>query len=156
MNVMPHPDIPSLDEVRAATERLEATMTPGWGKMTAPDMVEHCTRLNRMYLGELSAPFWVKPVTRLFRGMILRKFLETSPFDFSRGVGTLPSFKVEPGEVEDGEFERVRSELLATLDRTAQITGTWDHPLYGKIDAELGKALVRTHTTHHLHQFGEL
>lgn len=156
MNVTPHPDIPTLARVRQAAGRLEATTAPRWGEMSAPEMVEHCTRLNRMYLGDTSAPWWVKPFTRLFRGPILRKFLETSPFDFPRGVGTLPSLKVQTSEVAAEDFERARAELVDTLDRTGEVTGRWKHPLYGSIDAELGKALVRTHTAHHLNQFGVL
>ena len=46
--------------------------------------------------------------------------------------------------------------MLATLDEVEAIQGAWDHPLYGRLDAEVAKAAARHHTAHHLHQFGAL
>ncbi len=154
MKCTPHPEVPSYESVRAAVERLEPTTTPRWGKMNVLQMMAHCSRLNRLYLGEEPVAWWVKPITRLFKGFLLRRFLETSPFEFARGVRTLPSLQVEAGDVRDSEFDRERAGLIASLERAHTISGYWDHPLYGSIDAEVGRALVRTHTTHHLNQFG--
>jgi hypothetical protein len=63
---------------------------------------------------------------------------------------------MQPGSAPETPFEQNVEHLLETFQAIDRISGTWDHPLYGSIDAEAGKAMVRAHAAHHLHQFGLL
>lgn len=151
-----HPHLPDHATVRSAFLRLEPD-TPGrWGTLDATGMLEHCARFNETYLGRRKVSWMVRILGRLLGGVFVKKFLSDSPFAMKRGMGTLPSIRVEPSDADAAGFEDARGRLLATLDEIGAIRGTWDHPLYGRMDAEKGKALVRHHCTHHLHQFGVL
>jgi len=134
---------------------LEVEDTPTWGTMTAPQMVEHCTRFNDLYLGRARAPFMIRIIARLFGGGFVRKLLEKSPFAMKRGIGTLGQLRVQE-PMDPNRFAQAKDNLSTTLHQIEAISGTWNHPLYGRIEASVGQALARHHLTHHLHQFGKL
>jgi len=124
--------------------------------MDAPAMLEHCLRFNEVYLGRRRSAWLVRLLARVFAGPFLRKALRTSPRDMKRGIRTLPSLRIDPGSIDASAFEATRSRLLSTLDKIDAVQGEWNHPLYGRIDAAVGKAVARHHAAHHLHQFGLL
>jgi hypothetical protein len=156
MSTAIHPDIPDAATLREAVHRLTPETAPRWGRLSAPAMLEHCARFNELYLGRRRPSFLVRLVTRLFSGPITRRFASASPFEMKRGATTMPDLRVEEAPTDPDAFEPLRARLLSTLDEIEAHTGTWDHPLYGRIDAALGRALARAHLTHHLHQFGVL
>lgn len=161
MPVTLHPDLPDAATLSAAAARLEPTTRPNWGRMSAPQMVEHCRRFNEIYLGRQAVSPVMRILARIFGGFFIRKFLRVSPFEMQRNMKTLPQLQAEDGpggapEKPAGDFEADRTRLLHTLHEIEAITGRWRHPLYGSIDAETGRALARHHLAHHLHQFGVL
>lgn len=151
-----HPDIPDHTTVRDAFERLSPEATPRWGTLDATGMLEHCARFNELYMGRRGAPLPVRVLARLFSGLAVRKFTGASPFEMQHGMKTLSAIRVDPSSADQDTFEATRARLLATLDDLDAIEGTWAHPLYGRIDAESGKAMARSHAAYHLHQFGLL
>lgn len=154
MSVTIHPAIPDAAALRDALGDLSADTEPRWGTMNAPAMLEHCARFNELYLGRRRPSLPVRLIARLFSGFITRRFASQSPFETKRGATTMPDLKVEDAEMDRDDFEALRDRVLSTLDEIEAHTGTWHHPLYGRIDAALGTALARAHLTHHLHQFG--
>lgn len=156
MKLTAHPEIPDAATVRAGFERLSPDTQARWGTLDAPAMLEHIARFNELYLGRRQPSWMVRTLARLFAGPFLKKLLSVSPFDTQRGMRTLGDLRVEPSTVDGAAFEEARARVISTLDELDAIRGTWDHPLYGSIDAETGKALVRHHAAHHLHQFGVL
>lgn len=156
MSSVIHSDIPEADEVRAAFERLAPDTTARWGTMDAPAMLEHCLRFNEIYLGRRRPAWPIRILARLFAGPFLKRALATSPREMKRGIRTLPALKVDPGAIEASDFEDTRTRLLSTFDEIDAVDGRWNHPLYGRIEAERGKAMARHHAAHHLHQFGLL
>lgn len=150
-----HPDLPDAATLTAAVARLEPTTRPQWGRMSAPQMVEHCVRFNDIYLGRQTMSPVMRLLARLFGGFFIRKFLRASPFEMPRNMKTLPQLQIE-AEPAEGSFEVDRTRLVDSLTEIEAIRGRWKHPLYGSIDAEVGRALARHHLAHHLHQFGVL
>jgi hypothetical protein len=52
------------------------------------------------------------------------------------------------------EFASERSRFLERLAEVEALDGVIQHAMYGPMEADDAKALVRHHTTHHFHQFG--
>ncbi len=150
-----HPDTPDIAAVRGAFEALEATDQRRWGTMTAPQMAEHVARFNEIYLGRIEVGGIMGFLARLVGKPFIRRFLATSPYAMKRGMGTIPAIRMEE-PVDEAAFEDARARVLSTFDEIEAKTGEWDHPLYGKIPAEVGRALARHHAAHHLRQFGRL
>ncbi len=156
MSLAIHPEIPKAEEVRAAFARLAPDTPARWGTMDAPAMLEHCLRFNEIYLGRRRPAWPIRILARLFAGPFLKRALATSPREMKRGIRTLPALKVDPGAIDASDVEATRTRLLSTFDEIDAVRGRWDHPLYGRIEAEVGKAMARHHAAHHLHQFGLL
>lgn len=151
-----HPEVPDFGAVRDAFGALEYTDAARWGKMDAPAMVEHVRRFNETYLGRVRVPAGTRFLARLLGGFFIRRYLKMSPFEMKRSMTTLPVLQVAPDLRSAAEFEATRRRLLRSFEEIEAISGEWDHPLYGKIPAETGKALARHHAAHHLRQFGRL
>jgi hypothetical protein len=146
------PDTPTIAELRAALDRLEAGTVPTWGTMTAPQMLRHCSRFMDLYLGSVSVPAGVRLLSRLLGPLFLRSFL-TKPIGATpRNMGTMPAIKARPDV--DLDFEAERARFLERLAEVEALDGIIQHAMYGAMKAEDAKALVRHHTTHHFHQFG--
>ena len=146
------PDTPSIVELRAALDRLEPGTVPTWGTMDAPQMLRHCSRFMDLYLGRISVPGWARLVSRLIGQLFLRSFL-TKPIGATpRNIGTMPAIKARPDL--DLEFASERSRFLERLAEVEALDGVIRHAMYGPMEADDAKALVRHHTTHHFHQFG--
>ena len=146
------PDTPSIAELRAALDRLDAATAPAWGTMDAPQMLSHCSRFMDLYLGRIAVAGWARMVSRIVGPLFLRSFL-TKPIGATpRNIGTMPAIKARPELELDFEAERTR--FLERLAEVEALDGVIQHAMYGVMKADDAKALVRHHTTHHFHQFG--
>ena len=145
-------DTPSIADLHAALDRLEAGTVPAWGTMDAPQMLRHCSRFMDLYLGHIAVPGWARLLSRLLSPFFLRSFL-TKPIGATpRNIGTMPAIKARPDL--DLEFAAERSRFLDRLAEVEALDGVIQHAMYGVMKADDAKALVRHHTTHHFHQFG--
>jgi hypothetical protein len=145
-------DTPSMAELRAALEQLDAARVPAWGAMDAPQMLRHCSRFMDLYLGRIAVPGWARVISRLLGPLFLRSFLTKSIGATPRNMGTMPAIKARPDL--DLEFAAERTRFLDRLAEVEALEGVIQHAMYGAMKAEDAKALVRHHTTHHFHQFG--
>jgi len=145
------PDTPSIAELRAALDRLDAVTVPAWGTMAAPQMLRHCSRFMDLYLGRIAVPGWARVISRLLGPLFLRSFLTKSIGATPRNMGTMPAIKARPGL--DLEFAAERTRFLERLAEVEALEGVIQHAMYGAMKADDAKALVRHHTTHHFHQF---
>lgn len=150
----PTDDTPSLSELDDQLRNLRADTSPAWGTMNAVQMVRHCSKFVDLYLGriEVSAP--IRVLARLIGPLFLRRVVKGSPTATPRNLKTLPSIRSAPDL--DANFEAEVEALREGLDAIAKLEGVVQHPMYGKMDAESCKTLVRHHTAHHFHQFGLL
>ena len=150
----PAPDTPTLDQLRTAFGHAGPD-TPGrWGSMTCTQMVRHCRKFIDLYLGRVAVPLRMRLLARLLGPLFLRRALAKSPTATPRNLKTLPG--IRSGATPAGEFEAERTKLLAAFDEVAALSGTHDHPLYGRMDAGDVVNLIRHHTAHHANQFGLL
>lgn len=151
-----HPDTPAPDAIREAVARLTPQTSRRWGTLSSTGMLEHVARFHEIYLGRRSTPWPVRALARLIGRPMIGKFLATSPFKMQRGMRTLPGLRIEAADVDAGSFEAHRARMLETFDEIDTLVGEVVHPLYGRIDADVVKALTRHHAAHHLSQFGLL
>ena len=150
----PTDDTPTLAELAAALDHLQADTTPRWGKMNAPQMVRHSARFTDLYLGRIPVALPIRLLARLIGPIFLRKVLRGSPTATPKNLGTLPAIRSAPDLEVDLAAEV--ADLRARFDEVAALEGTLDHPMYGKMEAESCRSLVRHHTAHHFNQFGLL
>ena len=147
-----HGETPTSAELLAALHRLTPETQPGWGKLNAAGMVQHVNRFVELYLGERKMGGVAGWLARHLGKAFLRRVAQKSPFDTPRNMATAPVLAVASGV--DFEAEVARFEpLFGQIDA---LSGTYAHPVYGPMDAEDVKGLVRHHTAHHFHQFGLL
>jgi hypothetical protein len=150
----PHPDTPTLDQLRVVFESLGADQPRRWGTMTPVEMVRHCRRFVDLYLGEIPVAAPMRLMARMLGPFFLRKMLRGSPRATPRNLRTLPAIRV--GSDGGLELDREREELLESFTRIEALAGVVPHPLYGSMHADDVRALVRHHTAHHANQFGLL
>lgn len=156
MLTLPSPtaDTPSFERIDASLDQLKAD-TPGrWGVMDAPAMVEHCRRFTDLYLGRVEVSTPIRWMARALGPMFLKRVLGGSPTKTPRNLRTLGSIKVTPGTQQD--LADPIAALRSSLSEVEALKDPYRNPLYGSMDPESAKALVRHHTAHHLHQFGLL
>ena len=146
------PDTPTIAELRAALDRLDAATAPAWGTMDAPQMLRHCSRFMDLYLGRIAVPGWARLASRLIGPLFLRSFLTKAIGATPRNIGTMPAIKARPDL--DLDFASERTRFLHRLAEVEALNGEIQHAMYGAMKADDAKALVRHHTTHHFHQFG--
>ena len=135
-----------------ALERLGADTRPAWGVLDAAGMLRHCARFMELYLGSIGVHPGVRFLARRLGPMFLRRFIVKPVGMTPRHMKTLQSIRAEEPDVRG--FEEERAAFLAALAGVEALEGLVDHGLYGCMEAEDAKALVRHHTAHHFHQFG--
>lgn len=151
-----HPDTPAADTIREAVARLTPQTSARWGTLNATGMLEHVARFHEVYLGRRSAPWPVRMLARLIGRPMIGKFLATSPFEMQRGMRTLPVIRVDANEAKAESFDAERARMLETFNEIQALNGEVVHPLYGRMEADVVRALTRHHAAHHLSQFGVL
>lgn len=149
----PTPDTPTIPALNQYLNELKPDSKPKWGKMTSTEMCKHSSNFIQLYLGELSAPFFIRILARLMGSIFLKKILLSSPTKTPKNMNTLPTIKVEKQNL---DFNTERNNLLESLTKVEEISGIVNHPLYGKMESEDVIALIRHHTAHHFNQFNLL
>ena len=136
------------DELVARLNRLEPTMTPRWGRMTAAQMLAHLTDWMMMAKGELPT---------LFRNGFLQfapvKQLAIYWLPFPKGV---PTAKELISRV-PSDWNAERATLCDYMNsfETMHPDGAWPvHPAFGTLTPAAWGVLGYRHTDHHLRQFG--
>ena len=149
MKTLWHPG--SRAALSARIDRLKPGAAALWGRMSAPEMVAHCTRGMQMGLGELETHT---------RNTILRywplKHLFVYHLPFPKGKAKAPRELVTRG-IAVGEWNDSVAALRATFDRFASKDpgAKWpEHPVFGPLTGHAWGALGWRHLDHHLRQFG--
>ena len=150
----PAADTPTLAELRAAFDRLQASDEPRWGRMRAAQMTKHCRVFVELCLGNVKVGWPIRILARLLGPLFLRRLLPRSPLEAPKNVKTLPALRADDAEELDLDTER---RLLAgAFDAVEALPGEHRHPLYGAMRRADVAALIRHHTAHHANQFGLL
>lgn len=147
------PDTPTISELIECLSTLKSDSKPRWGKMSSTQMCKHVDNFNKLYFGELQAPFAIRILARSIGSVFLKKILSKSPLETPKNMNTLPIIKVEKTDL---EFESTKQNLIDSLEKSEELNGSINHQMYGEMLAEDVIALIRHHATHHFNQFGLL
>lgn len=130
--------------------RLRPNAKPQWGKMSAGQMLGHCTAGLEMMLGEKA----VAPKPGPFRLAPLR-YLIIHVLPWPQGAPTAPELIMPPYA---GDWSADQAALKRAVDAAGArgaAGGPWaDHPAFGKLSSHSAGVLMWRHLDHHLRQFG--
>jgi hypothetical protein len=75
MRKLPAPtsDTPTIDELKNYLSDLKPDTQPRWGKMNSTEMCKHTNNFILLYLGEKSAPFFIRIIARLMGGIFFKE-----------------------------------------------------------------------------------
>lgn len=135
-------------EVVARFASLTTDRRPLWGKMSAGQMLGHCTAALDMLTGRLA----VAPRPGPFRNPVLR-YLIIHVLPWPKGVPTAPELIMPPYQgdwaADQGRLGRALAEVLEA-GKSGKLR---DHPAFGKLSYEAAGSLIYRHLDHHLKQF---
>jgi hypothetical protein len=143
------------DKLLERLGRLRPDTPRRWGKMTAHQMVCHCTDAFRNLLGERpTAP--VNPSGPI-RARLLKWLALYSPTRWPQGIKTRPEADQEQGGTRPDDFDRDVASLERAWHRFAQnlaAVSTRPHFMFGKLSEREWARWAYLHLDHHLRQFG--
>ncbi len=120
-----------------------------WGKMNVHQMIEHCTKCDDMYHGQL----YIKRVLigRLL-GPIFKKKILKKDLPFGKGSPTAQVLMIaEPG----GDIDLQKKQWLERIERYGNYTSEqFVHPFFGPMTKQEVCVFAYKHADHHLRQFG--
>jgi hypothetical protein len=132
-----------MEQLTRETERL-------WGKMTAPQMLAHCSVTMEVSLGD-------KTMRQAFIGKLIGKQAKKRVLSGKQLGKNMPTDKAYVVQ-DDRDLELERRRLAGYIDRfqTGGPEGCTKgpHSFFGKMTPEEWAALNYVHLDHHLRQFG--
>ena len=141
----------TLDEVAGRLAQLRAESERRWGKMSAAQMLAHCSATMEMAVGMTLPPR--RFIGRLV-GPIAKKAIITDGKPFRHNSPSDKSLIIH----DDRDFETERERLCALLDRfqAGGPEGCTRHPhsFFGSLTPPEWAAFMYIHLDHHLQQFG--
>ena len=131
-------------------ELLQPGAARQWGKMSAAQMLAHCSIAMEMATGE--SPLRQKLIGRLLGPFVKSSLLGEKPF--GRNSPTDPAFIVT--EEKDFETEKQRlTRLVNTFcDSGPEEASAHTHSFLGRLRGEQWGMMMYKHLDHHLRQFG--
>jgi hypothetical protein len=139
-------------ELRSRLAKLEPHTERHWGKMTAAQMLAHCSLSMQWAVGELvpdKGPLPARLIGRLIKPMVLR-----NEEPFRKNSPTASGLIV----TDEREFGNERDRLSALIDKFAAggAAGCTSNPhsFFGKMTPDEWAILTYKHLDHHLRQFG--
>lgn len=145
-------DAMAADEVKTRLGKLGPQSERRWGKMTAPQMLAHCSMSMQWALGEVvpeKGPLPLRLIGRVVKPMVFRN---ADPL--RKNSPTAKSLLVADERNLGNERERL-SELIDKFAAGGVAGCTRNpHSFFGKMTAEEWAILMYKHLDHHLRQFG--
>lgn len=129
---------------------LQPASTRLWGKMTAPQMMAHCSNVLETAVG-------ISPRKQAFIGKLIVPFIRKSVLGdkpFSRNSPTDPKFVISDERDFAAERERLMKLIDLFVQRGPEEAGKATHSFFGKLSGEEWGTLSWKHLDHHLRQFG--
>jgi hypothetical protein len=137
------------DQVKTRLRKLEPQSERHWGKMTAAQMLAHCSVSMQWAVGEVvpeKAPLLVRVMGRLVKPMVFR-----NEDPLRRNSPTAKSLVVS----DERDLTKERERLSGLIDKFVAGACTKNpHSFFGKMTPEQWAILMYKHLDHHLRQFG--
>lgn len=140
------------NEVRTRLGKLAPQSERRWGKMTAPQMLAHCSLSLQWAVGELVPEKGALPARLI--GPLIKPMVFRNDDPIRRNSPTAGSLIV----TDERDLASERARLSGLIDRFAAggPTGCTQHPhsFFGKMTPQEWAILMYKHLDHHLRQFG--
>jgi len=140
------------NQVKARLAQLEPQSERRWGKMTAAQMLAHCSASMQWAVGEVVPEKGALPVRLM--GRLIKPMVFRNEEPFRKNSPTAPSLVVT-GE---RDLDKERDRLAGLIDKFAAggAAGCTKNPhsFFGKLTPEEWAILTYKHLDHHLRQFG--
>ncbi|MGC2402899.1 MAG: DUF1569 domain-containing protein [Acidobacteriaceae bacterium] len=145
-------DVTVANEVKTRLGKLRPQTERQWGKMTAPQMLAHCSLSMQWAVGEVvpeKGPLPARLMGRLVKPMVFR-----NEDPLRKNSPTARSLIV----TDERDLSKERERLSGLIDKfsaggAAGCTKN-PHSFFGKMTSEEWAALMYKHLDHHLRQFG--
>ena len=142
----------TVNEVQGRLAHLEPESERQWGKMSAAQMLAHCSAAMEMATGDVvgtPAPLPLRVIGRAIKPMALK---DDAPM--KRNSPTVKELIVTEGCDFHAEKERLRGLIGRFAAGGPQGCTTHPHSFFGKLTPEEWGVLMYKHLDHHLRQFG--
>lgn len=140
------------NEVKTRLGKLGPQTERQWGKMTAPQMLAHCSTSMQWAVGELVPDKLALPARLM--GKLIKPLVFRNDDPMRKNTPTAKSLIV----TDQPDLDRERQRLSGLIDRfaTGGAAACTNHPhsFFGKITPEEWAILMYKHLDHHLRQFG--
>jgi hypothetical protein len=143
-------EAPDGDAIRTRIEALRREAERQWGKMTAAQMLAHCSIAVEAANGE-------RPMKQMFVGKLLAPFVRSSfvgPKPYSRNGPTGPMLRVTDARDFATEKERLLAALRRLREAGPDAAARHPHGFVGRLSGEEWGFVQWKHLDHHLRQFG--
>jgi Protein of unknown function (DUF1569) len=138
------------DEVQQRLRSIQPESKRLWGKMTAPQMLAHCSIAMETAVGDTVLPRLL--IGRLLGPLVKPQFTNDKPL--SRNGPTAPGLIVS----DERELSKERDRLAKLVDRFSKggpdHCTTEPHCFFGKLTPQEWAKGMYKHIDHHLRQFG--
>lgn len=144
-------EMATVDEVKARIGRLRPESERQWGKMNAPQALEHCARSIEIAFGERKPP---KALAGWLIGWAIKPLIFKDDQPFRRNAPTMKELVV----VDERNLETEKERLSDLIDRFAAggpaCCTSHPHSFFGRLTPGQWAILMYKHVDHHLRQFG--
>jgi len=123
-----------------------------WGKMSANEMVCHCSDQIKMAVGDMPTKF----VGNFFSNTFVKHLILLGMPAPKGKVETVPELKQGVGGTRPTNFDQDKKELLGLVNNFQNIIKQKPnqvHPAFGKMNSKQWARLCYIHLDHHLKQF---
>jgi hypothetical protein len=137
------------NEILSRLQNLKKDSPRQWGKMSAAQMLAHCSEAFKVPLSD-------QPHPRMFMGILLGWMMKSKLYNDSpwrKNLPTAPNFIIK----DEKDFDTEKNKLLSFVEQFHQEGKTkaarYPHPFFGRFTTEQwGKSMYK-HLDHHLKQF---
>ena len=140
------------NQIKSRLQNLEPQSERRWGKMTAPQMLAHCSVSMQWAVGELVPEKGALP-TRLM-GRLIKPMVLRNEDPLRKNSPTATSLIV----ADERNLDKERDRLSGLIDKFAAGGPAGctrnPHSFFGKMKPEEWAILMYKHLDHHLRQFG--
>ncbi|HEV2134221.1 MAG TPA: DUF1569 domain-containing protein [Terracidiphilus sp.] len=142
----------SAEEIKQRLQKLRPDSRRQWGKMSATQMLAHCSAGLEMALGATHPPRML--IGRLM-GPLVKPLALMENAEMRRNV---PTAKILMVDAKDLDFRNERTRLIELITHFAAggsaACTTHPHFFFGKLSSKEWSILMYKHLDHHLRQFG--
>ena len=130
-------------------ESLGAANQRKWGKMTLPQMLEHCILQLKMGLGDVAS----EPEGSFFMRTNVGRWFILDLIPWPKGLPTPSKMNLVKNEVLVSDFQVHKHSLLQLLEQVKEGPDLGPHPFFGAMNRRYWGRLIWKHLDHHLRQF---